>query len=274
MEVTFSSSLTKFNRIFRPITLFKLEKGIGKQFIKETSFSGIHEDDLKNSDQTQGIPQPQIQEPYNKEEKTIKLTKPDQIKIKNTAFREILEHRRSIRKYSKEPVSLDELSWLLWCTQGVQQTTPQPRTYRTVPSAGGRHPYETYLAVRNVEDLEPGLYRYLALEHELLFIEKDSEILDKITEYSWNQQFITNSAVVFIWVFVPNRTVWRFNQRGYRNIIEAGHICQNLYLSAEAIECGACAVICFGDEKLNNLVGVDGAEQLVIYIATVGKKPE
>ncbi|NIR13327.1 MAG: SagB/ThcOx family dehydrogenase, partial [Desulfobacterales bacterium] len=77
---------------------------------------------------------------------------------------EILEQRRSVRNYSADSLSMDELSWLLWCTQGVQQTTAQPRTYRTVPSAGGRHPYETYLAIGNVEDLEPGLYRYLALE--------------------------------------------------------------------------------------------------------------
>jgi SagB-type dehydrogenase family enzyme len=251
-----------------------LDKGIGNRFIKGTAFTGNHVEDLEKSDQTLGIPQPPMQEPYNEGKKNIKLKKPDQLKIKNTAFREILEQRRSIRNYSAEPLSMDELSWLLWCTQGVQQTTPQPRTYRTVPSAGGRHPYETYLAIGNVEDMEPGLYRYLALEHELLFIEKDREILDKVTEYSWNQQFIQKSAVVFIWVFVPNRTVWRFNQRGYRNIIEAGHICQNLYLSAEAIECGACAVICFGDQKLNNLIGIDGEEQLVIYMATVGKKSE
>jgi SagB-type dehydrogenase family enzyme len=251
-----------------------LNKEIGKQFIKKTTFNGIRQDDLKNSDQTTGIPQPQMQESYNDRKKIIPLTKPDQINTKNMNFREILEKRRSVRHYSEEPMSLNDLSWLLWCTQGVQRTTSQPRTYRTVPSAGGRHPFETYLAVRNVENLEPGLYRYLALKHEVLFIEKDSEILDKVTEYSWNQQFIKNSAVVFIWVFVPYRTVWRFNQRGYRNIVEAGHICQNLYLSAEAIDYGACAIICFGDNKLNNLVGVDGEEQLVIYIATVGKKPE
>jgi SagB-type dehydrogenase family enzyme len=249
-------------------------KGIGSRFIKETSFTGIRVDDLEKSDQTLGKPQPRIQEPYNQWKKTIMLKKPGQIKVRNATFKEILEQRRSVRNYSEKPLNMDELSWLLWCTQGVQQTTPQPRTYRTVPSAGGRHPYETYLAIGNVEDLTPGLYRYLALEHQLLFIEEDGEILEKVTEYSWNQQFIKKSAVVFIWVFIPNRTVWRFNQRGYRNIIEAGHICQNLYLSAEAIDCGACAIICFGDQKLNNLVGVDGEEQLVIYLATIGKKPE
>jgi SagB-type dehydrogenase family enzyme len=251
-----------------------MNQGTGKKFIKETAFSGIHLDDLRESEQTMGTPQPPMQEDYNEEKILIPLTHPNQIKIKKIDFREILEKRRSVRNYSDEHLSLDDLSWLLWCTQGVQKTTSQPRTYRTVPSAGGRHPFETYLAVRNIEGLEPGLYRYLALKHELLFIEKDGEILDKVTEYSWDQRFIKNSAVVFMWVFVPNRTVWRFNQRGYRNIIEAGHICQNLYLSAEAIDCGACAIICFGDEKLNNLVGVDGEEQLVIYIATVGKKPE
>jgi SagB-type dehydrogenase family enzyme len=247
-----------------------LDKEIGKHFIKETNFSGIRVDDLGNSKQTMGTHQPQMQENYHEGKKIVHLTHPDQINIKKIDFREILEKRRSVRNYSEEPLSLDDLSWLLWCTQGVQKTTSQPRTYRTVPSAGGRHPFETYLAVRKVENLEPGLYRYLALEHELLLIEKDSEILEKVTEYSWNQQFIKDSAVVFIWVFVPSRTVWRFDQRGYRNIIEAGHICQNLYLSAEAIDCGTCAIICFGDEKLNNLVGVDGEEQLVIYMATVG----
>jgi SagB-type dehydrogenase family enzyme len=77
--------------------------------------------------------------------------------------------RQSRRSFNPEPLTLDELSFLLWATQGVREKDGGT-VLRTVPSAGNRHALETYIAVLRVSDLEPGFYRYLPLEHQLLHL--------------------------------------------------------------------------------------------------------
>ena len=99
---------------------------------------------------------------------------------------------------------------------------------------------------------------------------KDLEI--KIAEICWRQYFIKGSAIIFVWVFVPYRTTWRYGTRGLRALMEAGHICQNLYLSAQAISCGVCAIDAFDDNEFNEITGINGKDQFIVYIATVGKK--
>jgi SagB-type dehydrogenase family enzyme len=249
-----------------------LRKGIGHKFILNTRWKGVKEIDLGGTDQSKNSPNPPLEIDYDKNLERMTLTEPTDLIISPQSLREVIENRTSIRNYSNTSLTLSELSWLLWATQGVRKIIPKTRTYRNVPSAGARHPFETYLAINRVNGLTKGLYKYLALDHELLRIREDKKIVDNISEFCWNQTFIKNSAIVFIWVFVPCRTTWRFGERGYRNIIEAGHICQNLYLSVSAIDCGVCGIICFGDEKMNQLIGVDGEGKLVIYLATVGKK--
>ena len=111
------------------------------------------------------------------------------------------------------------------------------------------------------------------VEHKLLEVNLDSSLADKITEACLNQRFVKTSAVTFIWVVEPYRMVWRYGERGYRYVqIEAGHVCQNLYLAAEAIGSGVCAIAAFRDEAINDAIGVDGKQQFVLYVATVGKR--
>ena len=87
------------------------------------------------------------------------------------------------------------------------------------------------------------------------------------------QEFVKRSAATFIWVCDVNRMTWRYSERGYRYaFMEAGHVCQNLYLSAESIGCGVCAIAAYDDDTMNQLLGLDGESQFVIYIATIGKK--
>jgi SagB-type dehydrogenase family enzyme len=84
---------------------------------------------------------------------------------------------------------------------------------------------------------------------------------------------VKECAVTFIWTLVPYRTIWRYGPGGCRDLlIEPGHVCQNLYLAAEAIGCGVCAITAFRDEDINRIIGIDGRNQLVIYVATLGKK--
>ena len=100
-----------------------------------------------------------------------------------------------------------------------------------------------------------------------------AEIADKLVDACLGQVFIKNSAVTFIWVAVPYRMTWRYSERGYRYMfLDAGHVGQNLYLAAEGIDCGACVIGAYDDDAVNNLLGFDGKELFVIYMASVGKK--
>jgi SagB-type dehydrogenase family enzyme len=154
----------------------------------------------------------------------------------------------------------------------VKSITNVPSTLRVVPSGGARHPFETYILVNKVEGLQRGLYRFLALSHKLVEHNLEDGLGERVTEICWNQRFIMESAITLIWTLIPYRGIWRYGERAFRSILEVGHICQNLYLSAEAIDCGVCAIMAFGDDAINNLLGVDGVEQFVVYMATVGKR--
>ena len=140
------------------------------------------------------------------------------------------ESRRSIRQYTSDPLTLQELAYLLWCTEGIVQRHEPYATFRNVPSAGGRHAFETYLQINRVSGLEPGLYRYLAFTHCLMPIEIRPDTADRIMEACLRQAIMKNSAVTFIWSCVIYRMAWRYSERAYRLVhLDAGHVCQNLY---------------------------------------------
>ena len=124
-----------------------------------------------------------------------------------------------------------------------------------------------------MDGLQSGLYRFLALEHKLVQIDTDSEWGERLADACLNQRFVGQGAVVFVWVCNPYRSEYSYGNRGYRYIfLDSGHVCQNLYLASEAIGCGACAVGAYDDDKINDLFGLDGETQFVIYIAPVGRK--
>jgi SagB-type dehydrogenase family enzyme len=121
-----------------------------------------------------------------------------------------------------------------------------------------------------VSGLEPGLYRYLAFSHRLMPIEISPGVADRLMEACLRQAIVRDSAVTFIWSCVIYRMAWRYSERAYRLVhLDAGHVCQNLYLAAEQINCGACAIGAFDDELMAGLLGIDGVEEFVIYCATV-----
>lgn len=245
-----------------------MENRIGKDFIEMTKYAH-----LEPSPQSQGVPQPQLQVPAPAGAKLIPLPDGKDLQLDNVNLIKLVESRETRRNYSETPLSMQELSFLLWGTQGVKSVTEKPATRRTVPSAGSRHAFETYLLINRVAGLEPGLYRYMALEHQLAKLQAPADINSILTNACKNQAHVRNSAVTFFWVAVPMRMVWRYCQRGYRYMfLDAGHVCQNLYLLAEAINCGVCAIAAYDDDLVNAALGVDGEEQFTIYIATLGKR--
>jgi SagB-type dehydrogenase family enzyme len=244
--------------------------GTGQEFMERTKYRYIGK-----SDQQKGLPQPPLEHPPDPRTPIIDLPRPGSFSIQPLDLRTAIERRHSIRWYRREPITSEELSFLLWCTQGVKEVHGTQATFRTVPSAGARHAFETYVLVNNVEGLEPGLYRFLALTHQLQMVDPDPTIAHRVTSACFDQQFILWSGAVFLWTAVPYRMTWRYGERGYRDLhLDAGHVCQNLYLAAEAVGCGTCAIAAFDDDLMNGLLRINGTDQFLIYLATVGKKEE
>lgn len=239
-----------------------------QEFMEKTKYKYLGE-----PGKSRGIPQPPLEAEYDLLKPKISLPAPAALPYGQTALIEAINSRRSLRQYSDRALSLEELSFLLWCTQGVEKEKPGIATLRTVPSAGARHAFETYLLINRVEGLKSGLYRFLALEHKLIEVNMESDITERIIAGCMGQKFAGSSAVTFIWVADVDRMNWRYDMRGYRYLhLDAGHVCQNLYLAAESIQCGACALAAFDDDEINQVLGLDGKQQFVIYVAPLGKK--
>jgi SagB-type dehydrogenase family enzyme len=185
---------------------------------------------------------------------------------------EAIKHRKSHRTFLNRSLKLYELSFLLWATQGIRHLIDRGHAYRTVPSAGCRHALETYLTVLNCEGLEPGVYRYLPLEHKVLFEFTEDRLKEKIVEASFGQAYPGKAAVTFIWTAIPYRMEWRYDLAAHKVIaIDAGHVCQNLYLACEAIGAGTCAIAAYDQEAMDRLLRIDGLEEFTVYLAPVGK---
>jgi SagB-type dehydrogenase family enzyme len=244
------------------------KSGTGEDFMEKTKYRY-----LTASDQEKGLEQPPFELPPLPGKPYIDLPPPETIEIPPMDLRLAIELRHSIRSYTKAAISLAELSFLLWCTQGVKKVVGTYATFRTVPSAGARHAFETYLLINNVEGLRPGLYRYLAMSHRLQQVNDEPDIHIRIADACLGQQFLMRAGVVFLWTAVPYRMTWRYGERGYRELHkDAGHVCQNLYLAAEATGCGTCAVAAYDDNAMNALLGIDGTSQFLLYLAAVGKR--
>ena len=144
---------------------------------------------------------------------------------------------------------------------------------RTVPSAGARHAFETYLAVSRVDGLEPGLYRYLPFAGELAQLRVEPRIHLLARHAGLNQPCLGSAAVSFLWTAVAPRMEWRYDLAAHKVIaVDAGHVGQNLYLACEAIDCGACVIAAYDQEACDRLLGVDGEDEFTVYLAAVGKR--
>lgn len=230
--------------------------------------------DFTMTDQNQGIAMPPIEKPASPDARKIDLVHPGTWQnIQSLSVEEAIKNRRSFRKYSKESLNLDELSFLLWATQGVREEK-HGHAFRTVPSAGCRHALETYLAVFRVAGLDQGLYRYLPITHQLVLEAQYENFEDMVSLAALKQNFAGNSAVTFIWTAIPYRMEWRYSTAAHKVIaLDMGHVCQNLYLACTAINAGACAIAAYDQQFADSLLDIDGEDEFVIYMASVGKIP-
>ena len=225
------------------------------------------------SDQEKGINAPPLSREVLSTSEIIKLPDLNKDAVIETDIFSCFASRKSRRKFTTEELSLDELTYLLWATQGVKKEFKHNiHALRTVPSGGARHPFETYLAINTVEGLKPGLYRYLPFENSLEFLHHIEYMETKLTDAALGQPFAGLCAVCFIWTVIPYRTEWRYTVKSQKLILQdSGHLSQNLYLACESIHCGTCAIGAYDQDKMDSLINVDGKDEFTIYVSPVGK---
>jgi SagB-type dehydrogenase family enzyme len=229
--------------------------------------------DFNQTDQNKGLAPPPVEKPFKTDSRLIDLINPNQWKaIPSIDLLSAIKSRQSHRHFTSESLTLEEISFLLWTTQGIRENAGELTAFRTVPSAGCRHALETYLCVLNVTGLEQGIYRYLPLEHQLLAVSQKKNLSARITAAALQQSFVGKSAVTFLWTTIPYRMEWRYDIAAHKVIaLDAGHVCQNLYLSCAAIKAGTCAIAAYNQNLMDDLLDVDGKDEFTIYLAPVGK---
>ena len=243
-----------------------------------------NENILDDSDMAKGVDQPPMEKPRSESGPTIALSTVTESMDPRANLFKCMVNRESRRSYTGEPLSLDEMAFLLWCTQGVKRVIPGYRRFtkdgkqqmRVVPSGGARNVYETYLAVLRVEGLESGIWRYRPIEHELTHVATKPGLGNVLAELCSNpgqqQHYVTSASVLFMWTCVPYRGEWRYKHSAHKNmLIDLGHICQNLYLGVEAIGCGCCAIGGYRQSEADALLGVDGEDEFTTLCAAVGR---
>ncbi len=239
----------------------------GKEFMENTSYP-----DFSTFDMILRVPEPPPENSVPEDAKIIKLPSPKRIKFPEVSARDALEHWEPVEFFSRSSMTLKELSFLLWCMQGVKTVRDRETVIRNVPSSGRRYPINTYFVAGEVEGIPTGLYQYIPSKHQIALLREDSDLPFAMGTASMNFKMITRAPVTFIWTAVPYRSVWALGNRGYRSVmIEAGHICQALIMASASIEYIVHPIDLFHDAMIIQLTGIDPESEWPLYIAAVGK---
>jgi SagB-type dehydrogenase family enzyme len=240
----------------------------GREFIEKTRYP-----DFSTVDMILRVPQPPLQLEVPEGSEVIRLPNPKRIKVADLQVRTAIERWHPVEFFSRSSISLKELSFLLWCTQGVRKNASERMMVRNVPSSGSRYPIETYFVAGEVEGLTTGLYRYLPLTHSILTERLDSDLPFAMGTASMNFKIVTRAAVTFLWVGIPYRSAWALGNRGYRSVlIEAGHICQAMIMASASIGYDVHPVDLFHDEMMIKLANLDPETQWPLYVGALGKQ--
>jgi SagB-type dehydrogenase family enzyme len=261
----------------------------GRHFLK----SNWHLVKELQSDQSRGLPVPPQELPPEEDDSLVALPPVEDVYLGKPAgaaldagaaagvagtaggaapiLHALLKNRKSRRAFHAKPLSLEELSYLLWSCEGVRENKGK-FSFRTTPSGGARHPLDVYLFARKIEGLKPGLYRYLPLEHSLV-LEREGDDSAALDDALMGQ--LRKAPCVVLWAAVPYRSEWRYGKAADKLVaLDAGHSCQNLYLACEALDLGTCAIGAYDQKKLDDYLGLDGEEMFAMYAAPVGKPTE
>ena len=239
-----------------------MNKGIGDKFQQATKYSRYS----MGGGGLDWNSKPDLYKSYP-DSKKIKLESPEY--LSKLTLNDVLKKRKSIRNFSEKPVSKKEISYLLWASTGIQREE-LGFEFRTAPSAGALYPIETYLVINRVKNIPKGVYHYYIKEHFLEEI-KTGDFSIEISRAALEQDMCKYAAVVFIWTAIFNRSKWKYGERAYRYIyLDAGHIAGNLALASTSFGLGSCQIAALFDDEVNDIIGVDGINESVIYMSVVG----
>ena len=194
----------------------------------------------------------------------------------------VISERRSAREFSATPLTLSELSQLLWAGTGITAGRGG-EYYRAAPSAGALYPIETYVVAHRVEGLAAGLYHYRlvgAEEHgradagrgHVLEELETRDLRSQVAAAALDQSVAADAAAVFVWTAVFGRSRWKYRERAYRYVyLDAGHIAAHVSLAAVALGLVTCQLAAFYDEEINSLLGIDGQAEGAVYLTVVGR---
>jgi len=195
------------------------------------------------------------------------ITLPEPRYDSDVSLDEALLKRRSVRDYSDEALTLQEVSQLLWAAQGITD----PSGKRTAPSAGALYPLEVYVVVGDIEGIVKGVYKYKPQEHELIKI-LNGDQRKALAKAALDQQSVAQGAIDIVVTAIYERTTGKYSDRGIRYVhMEAGHAAQNVYLQAVALNLGTVSIGAFYDDQVKEVLNLpDDREPL--YIMPVGRK--
>lgn len=237
--------------------------GIGRKFHEETKYypekipAGFYSHDK--------TPKPYKTYPGSKR---LKLLDPET--SGGMPLWDVLNIRRSERSYGSGPISAEELSQLLWAAQGITEKFGG-YLLRTAPSAGALYPIETYISVREVTDIPQAIYHLDVREWEIEEV-KAGDFSGELSASALGQKMVGRAGVVFIWTAIFLRSSIKYKERGYRYVfLDCGHIAQNILLAVTALGLGACPIGALYDEEVNDIIGIDGTEESILYMASVGR---
>ncbi|MDI9594093.1 MAG: SagB/ThcOx family dehydrogenase [Atribacterota bacterium] len=238
-------------------------EGLGDRFQRETKY-------IRGESLVGGMSWENLPEPFKFYSNVQIVNLPEPKDLSGMSFNEALLKRKSIREYSLEPIQLDQLSYILWAANGIRNREAN-QEFRTAPSAGALYPIETYLVVSDVSDLNPGIYHYSVQKHELETLKK-GKFTREMVRAGMGQEMLGKAAVTFVWTAIFERSKWKYRQRAYRYVyLDTGHIAENLALAATSLGLGSCQIGALFDDEVNLIIGVDGIEESVLYMSTVGQ---
>ncbi len=184
-----------------------------------------------------------------------------------TSVEEAIANRRSIREYTGEPITLAELSQLLWAAQGVTGS----EGHRSAPSAGALYPLEVYVVAGNVEQLPAGVYHYIPDGHRLTLL-RQGDLRGELAEAAVGQEAASDAAADIVIAGVYERTDGKYGERGVRYVqIETGHAAENIYLQAESLGLGTVIIGAFDETALRRITGMTENET-PLAVMPVGRR--
>ena len=238
-----------------------MKEHIGEAFQYETKY---RREAMRGAPEFSKMPAPFKEYP----EKTV-VSLPEPGRVKPCSLKQAVQTRRRLRPYASKPVSIAQLSFMLWAAGG-SRGRESGLLRRTVPSAGGLYPIETYVVVNAMDGLEPGVYHYVVRDHSLERLEA-GRFREALAQSALDQNQCREAPVVFVWSAVFGRTVWKDGQRSYRYVyLDAGHVAHALAISATSLGLATCQMAALFDDEVNALLGLDGKQESVVYMSSVG----